>query len=95
MTRITHVGILFVAKLQASLFGLAGLVCGIVYSVGGLLSELWGGVPLNRGTALAFLAIVGMPLLFAAVGFLVGLVGGALFNWLAPRFGGLEVDLGN
>lgn len=56
-----------------------GLACGIVYSVGGLVYDL-ATIGLNWGTLLAFGALIGMPLLFAAVGFvggaLVGLVGG-------------------
>ncbi len=48
-----------------------GLACGILYSVGGLLYDLLT-TGLNWGTALAFMAIVGMPLLFGTVGFVLG-----------------------
>ena len=41
-----------------------GFLVGVLYSVGGFLFELSAGT-LNSGTALAFLALLGMPLLFA------------------------------
>lgn len=50
---------------------LVGLVLGLVYSIGGLIADLVG-PGLNTGTALAFLALVGMPVLFGAVGCLIG-----------------------
>jgi hypothetical protein len=51
-----------------------GLACGVLYSVGGFIYDLLT-VGLNWGTALAFMALVGMPLLFGAFGF----ASGALF----------------
>ena len=63
------------AKLLAALFGLLGLLAGILYSVGGLIYDLVTTGSLNPGTALAFLALIGMALLFALVGLAAGLVG--------------------
>ena len=51
-----------------------GLVCGMLYSVIGLVLDLGGG-GLNSGTALAFLSILGMPILFGSFGFLCGALG--------------------
>jgi hypothetical protein len=48
-----------------------GLVCGVLYSVGGLIFDLQT-VGLNWGTAMAFMALVGMPVLFGTFGFLCG-----------------------
>lgn len=48
-----------------------GLVCGVLYSFGGLIVDLLT-VGLNGGTALAFLALLGMPAIFAFVGLLGG-----------------------
>lgn len=57
-----------------------GLACGALYAVGGFFIDLFT-IGLNWGTALAFLALIGMPILFAAagccVGALVALVRGA------------------
>ncbi len=60
------------AALGAAKWGAAlGLVAGVLYAFGGLVIDLLT-VGLNAGTALAFMALVGMPLLFGAVGFLLG-----------------------
>jgi len=50
-----------------------GLVCGIVYAVGGFFYDL-ATIGLNPGTALAFLALIGMPALFGAAGFILGAI---------------------
>ncbi len=54
-----------------------GFACGVVYSVGGLIVDAFT-TGLNRGTALAFGALVGMPILFGAAGFTAGALGGAV-----------------
>lgn len=51
----------------------AGLACGVVYSFGGLVIDLRT-TGLNGGTALAFLALVGMPVVFCAVGLIASLL---------------------
>ncbi len=56
-----------VAKWMAYL----GLVCGVIYSVGGLVVDMLT-IGLNWGTAMAFMAIVGMPVIFGTVGLLLG-----------------------
>ncbi len=48
-----------------------GLVCGVFYSVGGFFYDLFT-MGLNWGTAMAFMALVGMPVIFSTVGFIVG-----------------------
>jgi len=96
MKKLEGIGILFFARLNAILVGLAGLICGILYSFGGaiidaLVSAGWvttSETPgLAYGTALAFGALVTMPVLFALAGFAYGAVAAVLFN-LAVRLGG-------
>ena len=48
-----------------------GLACGVLYSFGGLIADLLT-IGLNWGTALAFGALVGMPILFGTFGFILG-----------------------
>jgi hypothetical protein len=58
-----------------------GLATGVLYAGGGFVIDLVT-TGLNLGTALAFMAIVGMPVIFAGVGFL----GGAGFALLRRAF---------
>lgn len=78
------------ASLQAGLRGAAwmakvGLACGVLYAFGGLVYDLATVGP-NLGTALAFMALIGMPALGAVVGFALGVAGHWLFRrkW-SPR----------
>jgi len=57
----------------AKWMAILGFFCGVLYSVGGFFVDLFT-IGLNRGTALAFMALVGMPLIFGVVGFLAGLI---------------------
>ena len=54
-----------------------GLVAGLLYSVGGLVVDLLT-VGLNEGTAMAFGALLGLPVIFGAAGFVLGIVGGLI-----------------
>ena len=51
--------------------GWLGLACAVLYSVGGLVIDLRT-VGLNWGTLMAFGALVGMPLILASAGFMMG-----------------------
>lgn len=58
-------------RLPLAVGAVVGLVLGVIYSVGGFFVDLMGS-GLNTGTALAFLALIGMPVLFGAAGLLIG-----------------------
>ena len=64
-----------------------GLGCGVLYSFGGLVIDLLT-IGLNRGTAMAFMALIGMPLLFGAFGFLAGVVIAVVAGGWRDREGG-------
>jgi hypothetical protein len=90
------------AKLQAIMVGLLVLLCGILYSFGGLFVDLLvslGWVTstetsgLGQGTLLAFGALIAMPVLYSITGFLLGIIQGLLFNFFAHRFGGFGLDI--
>ncbi len=91
------------AKLQALLTGLLGLVSGLLYSFGGLVVDTMVSIGLifpvsyeasglSYGTILAFGAVVGMPILFALFGFVLGLLEAFLFNVYVSWFGAIKVD---
>ena len=48
-----------------------GLGCGMLYSFGGVVVDMLT-IGLNWGTAMAFGALVGMPVVFGAFGFVCG-----------------------
>ncbi|MCP4801079.1 MAG: ABC transporter ATP-binding protein [bacterium] len=92
MAKINSLDVLALAKFQAILFAFVGLAAGVVYSFGGLIFDLVTTGSLNLGTALAFLALIGMPLIFAVAGAVLGVFEAVLFNILARKFGGVKID---
>lgn len=93
MAKLRRVGVLFLAKLQAAIMAWVGLGVGIVYSFGGAIYDVASTGSVNVGTALAFFALLGMPILFAAFGFASGAIGAVIYNYTAGWFGGIEMDL--
>lgn len=94
---------LFFAKLNTIIFGAVGVILGVIYSIGGLFVDLfvtlglasatyWGTPGLSFGTILALQALIGMPAIFAGLGFVVGIIGAILYNLIAWMFGGIETD---
>ena len=92
MAKLKKIHVFFYAKLQATLMALLGLIAGIIYSLGGLIWELTAGIPLNLGTILAFVALLGMPALFAMVGFTTGGISALLYNRATLWMEGIELD---
>ena len=90
MARLKRIGVLCLAKMQAVIMASAGLIAGILYAFGGAVYDVLTTGSVNLGTALAFLALIGMPVVFAAIGFVVGAIGAPLYNWAAGWFGGEE-----
>jgi len=90
MAKINKLGVFSFAKFQAALFALLGLVAGIIYSFGGLVYDLLT-IGLNWGTALAFLALIGMPVMFAIIGYSIGIIESLFYNLLVSRFYTIEL----
>ena len=94
MKKIKKIRVCSFAKFQAILMALVGLIFGILYSFGGAIYDVLTTGSVNLGTALAFLALIGMPIMFATFGFIVGLIEAFLYNLFARWFGGIEIDFG-
>jgi len=88
MTVIRAIGVLSVAKISGTIGALVGLVFGIPFAV----FAYFAGSTLQLGAG-GWVALVALPLLYGALGF----VGGALYAWLynvvSGWVGGIEVDL--
>ena len=89
--KIQKIKMLSFVKVLTAIMAFWGLIAGIVYSVGGFIYEAINGI-LNPGTALAFWALLGMPLLFAAAGFVLGFLIAIPYNIIAKWIGGIEMD---
>lgn len=92
MSKVKRVGVISFARFLAAAAGLAGLATGALYSGVGAIIDLLTIGP-NWGTALAFLALIAMPLLFAAFGFFVGAAGAFLYNSTSNWAGKIHLEL--
>ena len=101
---LTRIGVLSFARLHAVTMAIVGLIVGILYSFGGLIIDVlvsigWissaaASTPgLSFGTVLAFGALIGMPIIFATFGFIVGLIEAFLYNLFARWVGGIQIEM--
>jgi hypothetical protein len=105
---IRRIGILSLAKLQAVIMALVGLIFGILYGfffvVLGAVSYVrpvptGGGAVMVSGRGGGGLAVIGLlmviliPILYGLAGFAAGALGALIYNVAAGMMGGLEIDV--
>lgn len=94
---IQRVGIMSLARLLAAIYGLFGLIWGIVFTVGALvgfgISEEVAKTASWLGPFFGVGAVIVVPVVYAIMGYLSGLVAGWAFNNAAETMGGLHVEL--
>ncbi|XOV78634.1 MAG: hypothetical protein ACFHVJ_17100 [Aestuariibacter sp.] len=81
MLRLSRMRPLALATQQAIVMACIGLLVAVFYAFGGVIYDWYTTGGLNMGTALAFLALLGMPVMFAVVGFGIGLLITPLYNF--------------
>ena len=79
------------------LYGLMGLLFGALVLLASLLGATWAALN-GRGPVVAMLgigvgAIIVFPLRDDFLGFLAGIIGATLFNFVASMVGGIEIEL--
>jgi hypothetical protein len=89
--RITSIGILQTAKTAGALYGVVGLIFGVF----AFFIELF--VPSGyfagpSGIGPAILALILGPIVYAIGGFVAFAIGGWLYNLVAARTGGVELE---
>lgn len=92
MTKIKRIGVLSLAKLQAGIMAFSGLIIGAFYAIIGAVFGVVGD-SFGIGTGLGLLAIVVFPILYAILGFISGALIAFVYNLIAGRVGGVEVEL--
>ena len=97
MVVLKRVGVMSVAKIFAVLSAIVGLIEGIVFaglgSMVGMLGGMLSGTPLGTLGVFGFSAIIIFPVAGAISGFIGGAIGAFLYNLVAVRIGGIEMDL--
>ncbi len=97
MQRVKRLGVLSVAKIQAAVMGVMGLVIGLIY---GVILVVTGIIAVASGSKAGILMVFGaiaavilLPLLYALLGFVFGALSAWVYNLVAGRLGGIEIEL--
>ena len=95
MVKIKKIGVSSAAKIYGMTLGVLGFVFGIFYTMlltafGGLL----GTSTLNLG-AMGLIFPILFPIIYGVLGFVVGALGAVVYNFVASKIGGLEIQLSN
>jgi TM2 domain-containing membrane protein YozV len=99
MVMLKRVGVMSVAKIIAVLSAIVGLIEGIVFAgLGSIMSgSMLGGIlsatPIGTLGVFGLTAIIIFPVSGAISGFIGGAIGAFLYNLVAARIGGIEMDL--
>ena len=94
MVVLRQVGVMSVAKIAAVLMAIVGLIQGIVFaSLGSMIGSIAGLASLEMLGGFGVLAVVMFPITGAISGFIGGAISAFLYNLVATRIGGIEMDL--
>jgi len=101
MVQIKRIGVLSAAKMMGILTALGGLLAGAVLSLmavigvsAGSMNGGPGGGSGPAGLLFGLGAIICLPLVYGAIGFVVGAVEAFVYNFAAGLMGGIEIELG-
>ena len=88
---VRRIGVLSLAKMMGALDALLGLIIGAFVS---LFAVLGAALLQSAGGSMLFGAgaIIVFPILYGIIGFITGLICGALYNLLAGAVGGIEIE---
>jgi len=93
---VTRIGPMSVARIAGVLYALMGLVFGgfvSLASIGGAMTGAGASNGLGGMMMFGAAAVFMFPIIYGFFGFLMTLVGAALYNVLAGVLGGIEVDM--
>ncbi|MGY4884413.1 MAG: DUF3566 domain-containing protein [Nanobdellota archaeon] len=92
MVVLKKVGILSMAKIQAILMLIIGLFLGIIYAILATTVDAsqYSASPI---VILGWWSILVIPVIYGVLGFIIGVIGAWLYNIVAKKVGGIEVEL--
>ncbi|MFQ5607713.1 MAG: hypothetical protein ACE5GA_07180 [Candidatus Zixiibacteriota bacterium] len=94
---IKEVGVLSCAKIGGMVYGLMGLIGGLLFSMIAILGVGLGAAENELGDMFGVFmgvgAIIFLPVLYGIIGFVGGAITALFYNLIAGFFGGLEITL--
>jgi uncharacterized protein (DUF697 family) len=94
-TTIRRFGVFSVGKTMGAVYALIGLVLGAIFALfslfgASLARDSGGGL---AGALFGVGSIILFPIFYGLIGFLGGLLGSAIYNFIAGATGGIEMEL--
>ena len=94
MQSIQSVDIRSCARIVGATYGAMGLIFCPLFAVGAILGALFGSQSNSGMTIIGSLTLaLLMPIAYGALGFVSGALGAWVYNFVAQRFGGIEIEL--
>lgn len=98
MTTIRRIDVMSAAKMYGALLAAVGLLIGAFISLFAILGASIAAANDEGGAVLGLLfgagAIVVMPIMYGIMGFVGGAIQAFIYNVIAARVGGIQVELG-
>jgi hypothetical protein len=96
MFRLKSVGVMSVAKIMGAMYALLGLIFLPILLIAAAAGMMSGGgdktAGMIAGVGMVAFAIM-MPLIYGAMGFIGGAISALIYNLMAGRLGGVEMNL--
>lgn len=101
MKTLKKIDIMSFAKFQTVLMAMIGLLVGVMVAFFGFIFQAFAARLAEEGASdfgmfgmgMGLAALFILPLIYAAMGFIAGVIGGALFNLVCKITGGIKVEL--
>ena len=94
MMILKKVGVMSVAKIFGVVLAIIGLIEGILFAAfGTMIGSITGATSAAMFGGFGFVAIIIFPIISAISGFIGGAIGAALYNLVASKIGGIEIEL--
>lgn len=94
MVKIEKIGVSSAAKIYGLTLGILGFVIGVFYALFlTAFSGLLGDEMSSFGTGIGIGMAIVFPIIYGIMGFIVGALGAVIYNFVASKIGGLEIQL--
>jgi hypothetical protein len=94
MAKIKKVNVLSLAKIQAVIGLILGIIAGIFFGlVASLLGMSEGASGFLLGAGMGIFSLIAFPIFYGVAGFIGGAILAFLYNLVASKIGGLEIEL--
>lgn len=94
MVKIEKIGVSSAAKIYGLTLGALGFVIGLFYALflsafSGLLDDF----PISGAGGIGIIMVIVFPIIYGIMGFIFGALGAVVYNFVASKTGGLEIQL--